>query len=77
MATMMFTMSPTKDPAVLTLTSTSPRRVTAADMAAQISAAYGPGAVTPSARWLALHDQIIANFAPCIPKKLMLTLMVA
>lgn len=39
MATMMFTMSPQSKPAVLMLTSTAAKRSTAAEMAAQISAA--------------------------------------
>lgn len=48
MATMILTISPTRAPEVLTLTSTASKRVTAAEMAAQMSVAYWPGAVTPS-----------------------------
>ena len=53
-ATMMLTIWPTSDPATLTLTSTSPRRVTAALMAVQMAPAATDGLVTPSATILRL-----------------------
>lgn len=48
--TMFFTISLTRGLEALTFTSTAPKRLAAAEMAAHISAAYWPGAVTPSGR---------------------------